>query len=165
MAQKDFDSPSTSARSTLRPRSMCGRCLMRIPCLPSWLVHSSSSCSTHTRVLAIPACRELARMPVFPHAFRCLHTESSPVWCNELRFLVPINHESLFSHLDLLIWVDDMLGYASDADRLVATLKAVFDICMENGLKAQPSQVRSGCCQCPFLRPNHRFQGYQVSPR
>ncbi len=35
--------------------------------------------------------------------------------------------ESLFSHLDLLIWLDDMLGYVSDADRLVATLKAVFD--------------------------------------
>ncbi len=43
--------------------------------------------------------------------------------------------ESLFSQLDLRIWLDDMLGDASDADRLVATLKAVFDICLEKGLK------------------------------
>ncbi len=36
--------------------------------------------------------------------------------------------ESLFSDLDLLNWLDDVLGDASDADRLVPTLKAVFDI-------------------------------------
>ncbi len=39
-----------------------------------------------------PLRRELARMPVVSHAFRCLHTESSPAWCNEFRFLFPINH-------------------------------------------------------------------------
>ncbi len=42
--------------------------------------------------------------------------------------------ESRFSHLDLLIWLDDMLRYASDADRLVAMLKAAFEICLEKGL-------------------------------
>ncbi len=46
--------------------------------------------------------------------------------------------ESLVSHLDLLIWLENMLGYASDAERLVATLKAVFQICLEKGLKLNP---------------------------
>ncbi len=33
--------------------------------------------------------------------------------------------EALFSHLNLLIWLDGMLGYAEDADTLIATLKTV----------------------------------------
>eukprot|EP00171_Calliarthron_tuberculosum_P007262 IDg7262t1 len=31
--------------------------------------------------------------------------------------------ESMFSHLDLLIWLDDMLGYASDAENFLSTSK------------------------------------------
>ncbi len=48
------------------------------------------------------------------------------------------NMESLISHLDLLNWLDDMLGYAKNADRRFATLKAVLDICLEKGLKLNP---------------------------
>ncbi len=46
--------------------------------------------------------------------------------------------EALFSLLNLLIWLDDMLGYAEDADTLIATLKSVFTICHEKGLKLNP---------------------------
>ncbi len=79
-------------RSTLRPRSMCGRCLMRISCLPSWTVHSSSLTSGLYTGIGNSGSRELGRMPVVPHAFRCLHTESSPLWCNELSFLFTVNN-------------------------------------------------------------------------
>ncbi len=46
--------------------------------------------------------------------------------------------ESLFSHVDLLIQLEHMLGYASDTDRLVATLKAQFEICLEEDVKLNP---------------------------
>ncbi len=46
--------------------------------------------------------------------------------------------EALFSHLNLLIWLDDMLGYAEDADTLITTLKSVLTICREKGLKLNP---------------------------
>ncbi len=46
--------------------------------------------------------------------------------------------ESLFFHLDLLIWRDDMLGYASDAERFLAALKAVFYSFLKKGLKLNP---------------------------
>ncbi len=42
--------------------------------------------------------------------------------------------EALFSHLNLLIWLDDMLGYAEDAESLIETLKSVHAICREKGL-------------------------------
>ncbi len=46
--------------------------------------------------------------------------------------------EALFSHLNLLMWLDDMLGYAEDADALIATLKSVLTICREKRLKLNP---------------------------
>ncbi len=42
--------------------------------------------------------------------------------------------EALFSYLNLLIWLDDMLGYAEDADTLI---KSVLTICREKGLEAE----------------------------
>ncbi len=58
--------------------------------------------------------------------------------------------ESLFCHLDLLIWMDDMLGYATDPDQLFATLKAVFDICLENCLKLNPRKSDLAALNVPF---------------
>ncbi len=46
--------------------------------------------------------------------------------------------EALSSHLNLLIWLDDMLGNGKDADNLIETLKSVLAICHENGLKLNP---------------------------
>ncbi len=43
--------------------------------------------------------------------------------------------EALFSHLNLLIWLDDMPGYAEDADTLIDTLKTVLIIFRERVLK------------------------------
>ncbi len=91
-------------------------------------------------------------MPVIPHAFWCLHTESSFVWCVELRFLLPIHHESLFSHLDLLICLDYMLGYATDADRLIATVESLFDVCLEKSLKLNPRKCYFAALNVHFCR-------------
>ncbi len=60
---------------------------------------------------------------------------------------------SLSSHLDLLICLDDMLGSATDADRLFATLKAVFDICLEKCLNLNPRKWSMS-----LSAPEHRFQ-------
>ncbi len=46
--------------------------------------------------------------------------------------------EALFSHPNLLIWLDDVLGYAEYADTLIATLKWVLTICREKVLKLNP---------------------------
>ncbi len=52
--------------------------------------------------------------------------------------------ESQFSHLNLLIWPDYMLSYASDAGRFLAIPKALFHICLDKGLKLKPRK-------CDFL--------------
>ncbi len=46
--------------------------------------------------------------------------------------------EAFVSHLNLLIRLEDMLGYAEDADNLIETLMSVFEICTEQGLKPNP---------------------------
>ncbi len=73
--------------------------------------------------------------------------------------------ESVFSHLDLLIWLDDMLGYAPDADRLVATLKAVLDICLEKGLKLNPLKCDLAAVHVPFCGRLIDSKGIKFHPR
>ncbi len=46
--------------------------------------------------------------------------------------------EALLSRLNLLIWVDETLSYAEDADPLIDTLKSVLTIYREKGLKLNP---------------------------
>ncbi len=60
--------------------------------------------------------------------------------------------EALFSHLNLLMWLDDMLVYAEDADTLIATFKSVLTICREKGLKLNP-------CKCDLMDPKVHFCG------
>eukprot|EP00171_Calliarthron_tuberculosum_P020008 IDg20008t1 len=38
-------------------------------------------------------------------------------------------------HLNLLIWLDEMLGYAPDAENLIDTLKSVLEFCRKKELK------------------------------
>ncbi len=52
-----------------------------------------------TCLLLIPSRRELARMPVVPYASWYLHIEHNSTWCNELRFLLPINRGIAFLSL------------------------------------------------------------------
>ncbi len=73
--------------------------------------------------------------------------------------------ESQFSHLDLLICLDDMLGYASDADRLVATLKDVFDICLEKGQKVDPLKCDLAAINVPFCGRIIDSKGVKFHPR
>ncbi len=60
--------------------------------------------------------------------------------------------QALFSHLNLLTWLDDMLGYAEDADTLITTLKSVLTICREKGLKLNP-------CKCDLMATKVQFCG------
>ncbi len=41
---------------------------------------------------------------------------------------------------NLLIWLDDMLGYAEDADTIISIIKSVLTICNERGLKLNPRE-------------------------
>ncbi len=63
--------------------------------------------------------------------------------------------EALFSHLNLLIWLDDNLGYAEDADTLIASLKSVLTICREKGLKLYPRK-------CHLIATKVHFCGHMI---
>ncbi len=60
--------------------------------------------------------------------------------------------ESLFSRLYLLIWLDDMLCFAIDADRLVSRLNAVFTICLEKCLKLNSLKCDLAAINVPICR-------------
>ena len=49
--------------------------------------------------------------------------------------------EAMFGHIDILIWLDDMLGYAEDSKTLLEKLRLVFDICRKRGLKINPEDL------------------------
>ncbi len=66
--------------------------------------------------------------------------------------------EVLFSHLNLLIWLDNMLGYAEDADTLIATLKSVLTICREKGLKLNPRK-------CDLIATKAQFCGRMIDAK
>ncbi len=66
--------------------------------------------------------------------------------------------EALFSHLNLLIWLDDMLGYAEDADNLTETLKSVLAICREKGLKLNPRK-------CDLITTKVQFCGRVIDAK
>ncbi len=63
--------------------------------------------------------------------------------------------EALFSHPNLLIWLEDMLGYAEDADTLIATLKSVLTICREKCLKLNPCKCDLMATKVQLLRSNN----------
>ncbi len=46
--------------------------------------------------------------------------------------------EAVLSHLNLLIWLYDMFGYAKNAEILIEILKSVLAICREKGLNLNP---------------------------
>ncbi len=73
--------------------------------------------------------------------------------------------EALFSHLNLLIRLDDMLGYAEDADTLIATLKSVLTICSEKGLKLNPRKCDLMATKVHFLGRMIDAKGVTFHPR
>ncbi len=58
-----------------------------------------------------------------------------------------------------------MLGFASDADRLVATLKAVFAICLEKGLMLNPLKCDLAAINVPFCGRIIDSKGIKFRPR
>lgn len=48
--------------------------------------------------------------------------------------------EAMFGHVDLLIYLDDLLGYAKDTALLLEKLRAVFQVCRNRGLKLNPAK-------------------------
>ncbi len=57
-----------------------------------------------------------------------------------------------------------MLGYAPDADHIVVTLSAEFDICLEKGLKLNPRKCNLVATNDQFWVRPHLFQGCRVAP-
>lgn len=49
--------------------------------------------------------------------------------------------EAMFGHLDLLIFLYDLLGYARNNADLIQTFCAVFTVCAEKGLKLTQSSA------------------------
>ncbi len=58
-----------------------------------------------------------------------------------------------------------MLDYASDADRLVATLKPVFDICLDKGLKLNRLKCDLAAINAPFCGLVIDSKGIKFHPR
>ncbi len=66
--------------------------------------------------------------------------------------------EALFSHLNLHIWLDDMLRYAEDADTLIATLTSVLTIRREKCLKLNPRK-------CDLMATKVHFCGRMIDAK
>lgn len=73
--------------------------------------------------------------------------------------------ESLFGHLDLLIYLDDLLGYATDANMLLQKLRAVFEICQEKGLKLNPAKCKLTTNEVQFCGRIINKHGVKFHPR
>ncbi len=73
--------------------------------------------------------------------------------------------EALFSHLNLLMWLDDMICYAEDADTLIATLKSVLTICREKSLKLNPRKCDLMATKVQFCGRMIDRQGVTFHPR
>ena len=73
--------------------------------------------------------------------------------------------ESMFSHLDLLIWLDDMLGYAKDAASLLATLKSVFEVCRQRRMKLNPVKCELVAQKVQFCGRLVDSKGVKFNPR
>lgn len=66
--------------------------------------------------------------------------------------------ESLFGHLDLLIYLDDLLGYAMDKQLLLEKLRSVFEVCKSKGLKLNP-------VKCQVITDEVHFCGRIINKR
>ena len=66
--------------------------------------------------------------------------------------------EALFGHLDILIYLDDLLGYASDEKILLAKLRSVFEVCKQRGLKLNP-------VKCQLVTKEVQFWGRTINQK
>ena len=90
---------------------------------------------------------------------RVLHGATNTVACFQS------SGEALFGHLDLLIYLDDLLGYASDEKILLAKLRSVFEVCKEKGLKLNPSKCQLVTNEVQFCGRIINKKGTKFHPR
>lgn len=50
--------------------------------------------------------------------------------------------EAMCGHLDLLIYLDDLLGYAAGTTNLLDRLSSFLAVCKEKGLKINPTKCK-----------------------
>ncbi len=73
--------------------------------------------------------------------------------------------ESLFDHLELLIYLDDLLGYANDTSTLLDRLRAVFEVCKTSGLKLNPAKCQLVTNEVQFCGRTINKKGVKFNPR
>lgn len=73
--------------------------------------------------------------------------------------------EALFGHLELLIYLDDILGYAKDAKELLEKLRSVFVVCKEKNLKLSPEKCELIAESVPFCGRIINKEGVRFHPR
>lgn len=73
--------------------------------------------------------------------------------------------ESIFGHLDLLIYLDDILGSAPNTQLLLERLRAVFTVCKEKGLKLNPKKCQLVTQEVQFCGRIINKDGVQFHPR
>lgn len=73
--------------------------------------------------------------------------------------------ESLFGHLDLLVYLDDILGYETDAKKLLSKLRAVFTLCRDKNLKLSPDKCHLVTHEVKFCGRIISKHGVKFNPR
>ena len=73
--------------------------------------------------------------------------------------------ESMFAHLDLLIYLDDLLGYAVDPTSLLEKLRLVFGVCRVRGLKLNPEKCQLITQEVQFCGRTINKNGIKFHPR
>lgn len=73
--------------------------------------------------------------------------------------------EYLFGHLAILIWLDDLLGYAKTPQDLLELLCLTLQICLESCLKLNPHKCQLVACEVPFCGRIIDAEGVKFNPQ
>ena len=73
--------------------------------------------------------------------------------------------ESMFGHLEILIYIDDLLGYANAPEELLKKLRSVFTVCREKGLKMSPNKCKLVTYEVQFCGRIINKNGIKFHPR
>lgn len=73
--------------------------------------------------------------------------------------------EALFGHLELLNYLNDILGYAKDTSLLLEKLRFVFEVCKAKGLKLNPAKCQLVTNEVQFCRRTINKHGVKFHPR
>ena len=73
--------------------------------------------------------------------------------------------ESMFSDIDLLIYLDDLLGYAVKTTKLLEKLRQVFEVCNVHGLKLNPLKCQLIANEVQFCGRIINRKGIKFNPR